>query len=44
MASIGLQEIEAERIRLSKEMQLLDKQYEFYNQFHFNENLFAILP
>ena len=39
MASIGLQEIEAERIRLSKEMQLLDKQYEFYNQFHFNENL-----
>ena len=31
--------IEEERTRLLKEMQLLHKQYEFYNQFHFDDTL-----
>ena len=39
LASIELQRIEEERIRLLKEIELLHKQYEFYNQFHFDDHL-----
>ena len=34
-----VQKIEEERIRLLKEIELLHKQYEFYNQFLFDNNL-----
>lgn len=34
-----LYKIENERIKLLKEMELLQKQYEFYNQFCFDDNL-----
>lgn len=37
--SLELQKVQEEKDKLQREMQLLNKQYAFYNQFHYNESL-----